>query len=76
MATPVDEYERRGGVISPEHIVRLEGGWRVYAQPCVICGTKTPWWGGKHCHYLCDKCWESIQRKEPWWLRALRWVVR
>lgn len=59
------------------------GEWQVDAastlSPCCVCdrptgyvlGTKTG-----NALRVCPICEDSISHKDPWWLRALRWIVR
>lgn len=44
---------------------------------CVVCGEPTP------CvrrlpapTRVCGGCYDALERREPWWLRLLRWAVR
>ena len=56
------------------------------AWPCILCGEVDPevgcvrggtiasrWIGEER---ICGSCWERTHKREPWWLRLLRWAVR
>lgn len=50
------------------------------SQACVLCGVPTTWVRGmgigREPVRVCVFCNETLNRREPWWLRAMRWLVR
>jgi len=58
-----------------------QDGVPVGRGPCVVCGddtgvTKLPRAEGEHPQRLCWGCIDTLERREPLWLRALRWLLR
>jgi len=44
------------------------------AEPCVCCDRLTLSRVSKHA--MCEGCFASLSRKEPWWLKPLRWLAQ
>jgi hypothetical protein len=58
------------------HIRHVKSMLDAVVPPCCICGEPALKNPGLDEVMACIQCRESLRRRDLWWLRALRWVVR
>jgi hypothetical protein len=54
-------------ILDPVNAQTVTNEWR----ECVICGRETIYPDG-----VCFTCAQPLMRRDPWWLRLARWLVR